>query len=455
MRRSYFYLLSCCVLAAFVAVSCDANKGRLAVEDGIEQTEDQPGAGEQVETDNNDAGYNFYAEGAPSVMSADDQKKVAAVNSFAFSFANELQKKEENGSFVFSPVSLGCLLGMLSEGADGESRAEICNALGFDASDQAGINEFFRNLIVLSAAAEGTTEELSMANVVVADNHFSFVEQFKQNIAGYYDGGFKNMDFSDGKAVADFVNGWAAQHTNGRINKVVDEVHGVLCLANALYFKGNWSYPFFKEATSDKLFTAADNTTRQVKMMYKRDDATGAIQYCDMGDFRMVNLKYGNPAERSHRYSISVLLPGQGKTVEDVLSGLTAESWASSLEKVRAEYVNLSLPSFCTDSNIDSDNLKILLGNMGIKQVFDPQRADFSNLTAADVYVEIIKHLANISVDEDGTEAAAVSFASLDFTSPGPGAEQPQYIEFNCNRPFVYAISDSRTGAILTLGCYR
>ena len=452
MRHSYAILLSCLIVAAFTAVACDANKAAISADD---KPEDVSGQTAKDITDNVKSEYSFYSSGAPSTMSEEGYRKVAAVNSFAFAFVNELQKQEQ-GSFVCSPASLGCLLGMLSEGSDGETRKELCRALGFDESDQDGINEFFRDLIVLSSPDEGATEDLAMANVVVADNRFDFVEQFKKNIAGYYDGCFKNMDFSNGKAVADYINSWASEHTNGRIKKVVEDVNGILCLVNALYFKGNWSFPFYMDATTEELFETAVSGKRTVKMMHMTDDANGIIKYTDKGAYRMINLSYGNLSDNNNRYSFSVMLPEQGQSIEDMLAGMNAESWASSHDDLHPEFIKLSLPSFSTDSNIESDNLKSLLGKAGVKLIFDPVNANFSNLTEkGGIYVELMKHLANISVDENGTEAAAVSYAEVSCTALPPEEKQPEYVEFNCNRPFLYAISDSRTGAILCIGCYR
>lgn len=442
MRTNIFYIL---LFSSLLCLACQKN----AVSD---QDADKNNADNTTATTPAEKDYGFYANGAPSSLSAEEQEKVAAINSFAFTVADK-RLSLENDSFVVSPTSLACLLGMISDGAAGESRAEVCRALGFDTDGQEKINEFFRNLIVLSTPEESSSEALEIANLVVADKRFGFLEQYKESVAGYFDGAFRSMDFAEKTQVTQFVNGWANEHTHGKIKKVVDEVSGILCLVNALYFKGAWSVPFDKINTVDQQFIAEDKSERRVKMMYQADFSTGNLRYCKADSFSMVNLKYG--AQENARYSMSVLLPNTGHTVQDVLAGLNAEKWSVSLAALHNDFIKLGLPAFSVSSAIESNDLISILGKMGILRVFSPYDADFSNMTQAEgLYVSTIKHLANISVDENGSEAASVSYADMSYSDNFDGSVQ-EFVSFVCNRPFIYVITDTKTGAILFLGVYR
>ena len=147
---------------------------------------------------------------------------------------------------------------------------------------------------------------------------------------------------------------------------------------------------------------------------------------------------------------MSIILPKTGKSVSSILSSLNGESWSDLQSSYKKEYVDLKLPKF--DISLDKD-MKDLLRSVGINKMFDDGAA-FSKISRNPFKVSIIKQVANISVDEKGTEAAAVSFAVGGATGDKDD-ERPIFIDFHADHPFIFAITENTTGAILFLGCYR
>jgi serpin B len=126
----------------------------------------------------------------------------------------------------------------------------------------------------------------------------------------------------------------------------------------------------------------------------------------------------------------------------------TAEVWQQLNEQMDSTLVDVSLPRFETDTDID---LKPIMTKLGMPDAFNPFKADFRNFCNTEVYIELMKQVAKIKVDEEGTEAAAVTVIGFVDTSIGP---EPQYVTFHANHPFLYVISEQQTGAVLFIGQY-
>ena len=393
--------------------------------------------------------YTFLSSGAPSSLSDADRDKLAALNGFAFRFAALADKKAAQGSYVVSPTSLIYLLGLLSEGAAGTTRSEILGMLGFSGNQQA-LNEFCRNLIVLSRASATGEEALELANALVLNKDFPLRESYRETVKNYYDAYSCNKDFSQ-ENVAEFVNAWASRHTHERITKVLDDVPSstMAVLMNALYFKARWALAFDDYFTKEEKFTSASGETRKEQMMHRKD-MYSRILYSKGNDYDAVKLAYGDPwLESPGNYAMTVILPSEGVSSEEFLSGLSGNKWAAMQSSFSGEYVDLKLPRFEADFD---ETLNEILKTLGAESMFST--ANFSNMSDIPVFVNLIKQVANITVNEVGTEAAAVSVATMEASSPGP-PETPRFVEFYANRPFIFAITEQSTGAILFLGCYR
>ena len=152
-------------------------------------------------------------------------------------------------------------------------------------------------------------------------------------------------------------------------------------------------------------------------------------------------LPYGNKA-----YSMTILLPKEGKTINDVLITLTAETWLR-YQWMESAIVDVKLPRFETDLDVD---LKPIMKALGMPRAFDANLAEFPNFCKVPIYIFLMKQVAKIKVNEAGTEAAAVTVIGVDKGDNGG----PRYVNFHANRPFLYVISEWSTGAIFFIGKY-
>ena len=416
-----------------------------------QQEEPQPQAGDGQDdvtySFDDDSEYKFLTEGVPSAMPASAAGQVKSVNDFAFSLLQKIDASKGNDSYVFSPVSLTYLLGMLIQGAGGQTRDELCEALGFSGLGAEGVNEFCRNLIVLSSSAAKSGEDLSLSNIVVVDKGTTVLEGFRKAVKNYYDAPTVSLDFTQSDYVIGYVNAWANEKTNGRIKQVLSDLPpGTRSLImNALFFSAAWTSGFNESATKSASFTGADGKVRDEMMMHKKD-AFVPVLYAEDQECSAVCLPYGKD-EVDGNYEMYIMLPAKGVDIRKT-AGRTADEWNALFAKMEKRTVDLVVPKF----NIDfRENLTSILESIGIKAAFDSQNADFSNMAQELLYVERIIQLANITVDEKGTEAAAVSTAIMDIAS----GEVPEFIPFHADRPFLFAIREKTTGAILFLGCYK
>ena len=398
----------------------------------------------QNNQDQESSDYQFLSAGAPAELSAEEKQTVALTNGFAFDLASLIDDNKGTNSYVFSPACLVNLLGMLSEGAAGETREEICKALGYDADGQDALNEFCRNLLVLASRSSSGKEVLEVANAIVVDNSFSLLEDYRKAVRNYYDASSVNMDFQNDNVVG-YVNDWAGIKTHQKIPKVLDRIPDDCCaiFLSALYFSASWASPFETQFTHDAVFHGSEGD-RNEKVMWKRDPYT-YYGYCKADGFSMLKMSYGKDYEKSN-YSMYIILPDEGVKVADLLSSFDGAVWGSTVSKLQSRLVDVKVPRF--EIELD-ENLTDYLQQLGIQHAFS--QADFSGMTSGQVFIDLIKQVANITVDESGTEAAAVTVGVMD----GAGPEEPEYIEFTADRPFIFAIAEEQTGAILFMGSYK
>ena len=367
-------------------------------------------------------------------LTDEERKLVQSNNDFAF---NLMRQARTEDSQILSPLSITYALGMLNNGAAGKTREEINNVLGFGVAGADGINSFCRKLLTEAQKLdEETTAEI--ANTIYVNNHWDYQlkEPFVEKAQQYYDATPEARDFYD-DATRDVINQWASDHTHGMINKVLSEEEFVLCkdyvsfLLNALYFKGKWASPFNKEYTREESF----NGGTKVPMMYQG----GYYMYTENDLYQAIKLSYGNGS-----YLMTVYLPRQGKTISDVLDKLDGKSWQF---YTNSRSVALKLPRIETDTEV---NLTPIMMALGMPTAFDPDDAEFPDFCNYPTYIGLMKQLAKIKLDEEGTEAAAVTVVVV---APG-SASQEQTAEFFATRPFLYIISEQSTGAIFFIGQY-
>lgn len=373
----------------------------------------------------------------PIELSTKSVELVQKGDTFGLAFLEQVNAAATK-DYIISPLSMQILLGMVLNGAQGETAAQICNVLGYGAGDTPAVNEFCLSMLQQLPALDKKTK-LTLANAIFVDDGWPLLDTYKQNVGKYYMAEVSNLDFGNNEASLKAINGWCSKQTNGLIPKVLDEVnHNILAyLLNALYFKSQWTDKFNTSLTAQEAFTAEDGTKSTVSMMKRLDDA----QYTEDEVFRAVRLPYGNGA-----FSMTVFLPQQGNKLADVVGRLKKIGWGAVRESMRSYEVDLWLPKFETKYHIE---LNDILSAMGMPLAFDRMLADFTAMSPYALCLSFVQQDAVIKVDEDGAEAAAISVAGMEkCTSAGPG----ETVVFHADQPFLYLISEASTGAILFAG---
>ncbi len=387
--------------------------------------------------DNQSETYAFKPEEASTTLTKAEEELVVASNGFGFSIASKIEDK----SFIFSPLSATILLGMLEEGAEGETAAEISRVLGFGDAGRQQINSFCRNMMVITDKGEDAV--VKMANALMLNEQSILRESYIRVSKEYYDAEAVNLDFASPKSL-DYINGWAREKTNGLIPYLLDEINAsaFAYVMNALYFKSPW-HKMFNRSIPDCDFTTASGKVEKVSMLRQRE----AFNYVETAEARAVNMLY-----KGGNYQMTVILPAEGKTTEELLGLLGDGLFDRIRQSWKGTDVRLSIPTFEVSSET---GLKDILKAMGMKKAFDDV-ADFSRMTDKAVYVEDIFQKTKINVEEKGTEAAAVSVAIIEeVSSPGvPPEEIPDPIIFTADRPFVFIVSERSTNAVLFVGVF-
>lgn len=364
-------------------------------------------------------------------------------NDFTFNLYRAIHEAQtEKRSNITSPLSVTYVLGMLNDGANGETAAEITKVLGFGENDKKAVNEYCKALIQQAPIADPSVV-LQIANIVAADKKLVLEPAYQQDMQDYYSAEVASLDFKDPSAL-DYLNGWCNEKSQGMIPKIIDQLseETVLALMNAIYFKATWTEKFDEKDTKEETFTKTDGTTLSLPMMHR----LAQVRYHENDLYSCVMLPFGS----GDKYSMYVLLPAEGKTVDDVISGLTNDVWEKNRYFTHA-IVDLKLPRFTTNSDI---MLNDLISKMGAPSMFDEQKADFTGINRVykTLYVSLLKQKAAIEVSEEGTKMSAVTVALMDGIMDNPTTNT---VDFHANRPFVYLIQEWDTKAIFFIGTYQ
>jgi serpin B len=366
-----------------------------------------------------------------------NEKLVTANTKLTFKLFSEILKKQHSENIFISPASLAIALNIVYNGAGGETQEAIAKTLELQGTNLQEINQANADLKA-SLNNPDPKVQLSIANSLWTKESIPFKPEFLQIIQNFYQAEVKNLNFSNPTAPS-MINNWVNQSTNGKIDKIVDviEPNTTFILLNAIYFKGNWTEQFPKEATQLRPFTLLDGTQKQHPMMRHQDSAS--FPYYENELFQAVSLPYGEG-----RMSMYIFLPNQGVSLKTFYEKLNAENWQQWMNQFNnfdnsGGGVLISLPRFKLEYAID---LKDALKALGMEIAFTKE-ANFSGMTSSSVSIDKIKHKTFVEVNEEGTEAAAVT--EVGGVRSGP-------IEMNVNRPFFFAIRDNQTGSILFVG---
>jgi serine protease inhibitor len=364
-----------------------------------------------------------------------DPKLIAANTEFGFRlFAQLLQHQNEN--VLISPSSVAIALSMTYNGASGNTQKAIASTLGVQGMSLEQIN---RANAALESSLENADPEvkLAIANSLWGRTGFSFKPDFLQRNRTFYNAEIASLDFSSPGAV-DRINAWVSQNTAGKIPTIVDQISAahVLFLINAVYFKGRWTEPFNKQDTRNRPFHLSNGDRKQQPMMVQH----GEYRYAETDRFQAISLPYGNG-----RLSLYVFLPNSNVGLQRFNQTLTPENWHTWMGLFSKQEGTIQLPRFKFEY---STSLNQALKALGMTIAFDPTQADFSGISTEATAIDQVQHKTFMEVNEEGTEAAAVTSVAMMRAS----MQQSQPFQMVVDRPFFCVIRDNQTGTILFMG---
>ena len=375
-------------------------------------------------------------------------------NTFSLNFLQCVNEKTSGGQgYIYSPLSITYVLGMVNDAATGNTEKEIEETLGFHQGGIKAVNEYCKKLIE-GLPKTDSKNQLDIANAIFLNNKYELKQQFQEDMAYYYQAKAEALDFSD-RGTLDHINGWCDEKTNGMIPSILDNVdpNVVSYLLNAIYFKADWTSKFDENNTRNETFYTESGGQTEVPMMHQKV----YVQYMENDAYQAIRMPYGNGL-----WSMTIVLPLADKSISEAIDRLAGpdridmrDFTIPSGNRFKTYETDLSLP--CYETSSDTDKLKGgligILSEMGIRQAFNSDFAEIPNMANRSVFIGMMRQKAKIKVNEKGSEAAAVTVIGTYATSAGPytPVEIPK-VEFKANRPFVYIISEMSTGVILFVG---
>lgn len=337
-------------------------------------------------------------------------------------FKKAISVSGKDANVTVSPYSAGVALSMLMQGAEGETKVELNNALCGCVFTNENIDQ-------------GKEIVVKTANSVWVDDDFSVRNTYVDHLSKEYDALVKSLSFADPETVH-AINDWCSEHTEGLINGIIDKLtpQMKMVLANALYFKAEWVKKFNAAMTRDAVFHGSKGDS-DVPFMSKKD----SYMYAEYYGNQLIELPYAGG-----KYSMYILLPSKNLDLNEVLSYLNDSSVKEVIGMMDVQQVSLKLPKFKIETEMSLVNT---LQHMGVRSAFT-SAADLSGISRGPLAVSDILHKTVVDVDENGTEAAAVTAVMMALTSARPS--QPKVMEVN--RPFIYMIADMETGRVLFSG---
>jgi serine protease inhibitor len=351
------------------------------------------------------------------------------LNQLGFEVHTELLKSNENT--VTSPVSLGALLALLAAGAEGQASTDLNERLGLNAADDTAIGA------LLAQLATARDVELAIANSVWTNDGIELLKPYESFVQDTY--GAETGSLSLGKQEgADAIDEWAKDATNNKIDSIAEPLglpdpDAATVLLNAVYFNGSWTTEFDPSNTREMSFSLSNGSTIAAPTMSLSNDKLW--EGAESETYALLRLPYGE----DERFVMEILLPNDVVDMADFFETLEFDEWQATRAKLVPAVGSVSLPKFTTKSE---QNLNDSLNSVGLESIYVEDA--LAGISGPNTILSTVAQSVYIKVDEQGTEAAAVTGGAVGITSV-PNA-------FDVNRPFAFAITDQTTGAILFLG---
>ncbi len=369
------------------------------------------------------------------MLSPESKQIVEAGNAFGFSLLNKLlAENAPNDNLMISPVSISMALSMTYNGAETQTSDEMSEVLNFKGISKDEVNNAFQSFIPQLETADMHVN-LSIANSIWYRNTLSVKRDFLNTNSLYFGAEVNASDFNNPNTV-NHINDWVSMHTQGKITKIIQEINPdlMMILINAVYFKGIWHYKFDESDTQMRPFRTGSGDTVQTETMNTEAD----VQYYENDSLKMAELPYGRG-----NYAMLLALPKDGYSLDNFAKTLSSEKYnelVSGLGNVGE--VNVFLPKFTFEYE---EELKKHLSALGMPTAFSAS-ADFTSIADTPLHISQVLHKSYIEVNEEGTEAAAVTAVFMNRTSAGSG------FVFRADRPFFFAIRERSSGAVIFCG---
>ncbi|MGE3726039.1 MAG: serpin family protein [Candidatus Sericytochromatia bacterium] len=370
-----------------------------------------------------------------------DSGLASANTRFGVDLFQKVVATQPQGNHFISPLSVSIALGMVYNGTSGETRAEMGKTLQVAGLDSAQFNQAQLTLRK-RLMNQGSGVRVDLANALWAKKGIEFNPNFVKTNQDFFGARVTALDFADPLSVQT-INSWASENTQGKIPKVLSQIEAetLMILMNAIYFKGTWTTPFEKGETAPKDFKQGNGQSKQVQMMRRY----GKYRYLrdSENQFQAVALPYG----QDKAVNMYVFLPDSESSAKALLGKLSGDTLSDWLGKFRSQDGEVMLPRFKMEYEA---NLNEPLKQMGMAQAFDANRANFSELIkTTQAFISQVKQNSFVEVNEEGTEAAAVTTVTVGATS----VQLPQEpFSFQADHPFVYLIYDQTTRSVLFMG---
>ncbi len=387
------------------------------------------------------AGCNFQEDtDVPEIIITEKTARlIAAENSFGFElYRNIFTSETKCDNIMVSPLSVSLALAMTYNGADGETKTAMEKALKVYGLTPEEINLTYHELVKALKSLDSKVL-LEIANAIFYREGFQVEDEFVSTNKKYYSAEISALDFWNEKKALSTINGWVAEKTHGKIESILNDISPdhLMFLLNAIYFKGIWQTEFKKENTRKLPFYSEEGKNIDVETMQRTD----TLLYVSNELFSAIQLPYGKGS-----YNMNIFLPHKQKTLENIISELNPENWKIWIESFREKQnVDIKLPRFQYEYEI---TLNDILSEMGMGIAFTGA-ADFSKINkGGGLSIDFVKHKTFIEVNEEGTEAAAVTVVAIK-------ESMTILTPFIVDRPFMYAITEKNTGAILFMGTVK
>jgi len=384
-------------------------------------------------------GYLAFALSVQAALSPDAQKLAAANAGFSFKLLKEITKEQPEKNVFISPYSVSTVLQMVENGAGGKTKEEMRQTLGITAMNQKAQNDANRELSQSIRAATSNLV-LTTANAVWYRKGIAVKPDFIAVNQQSYQATVAALNFDDPASVG-IINSWVSDQTHGRIPGMLSgpiDAATYLYLANAVYFKGQWTKPFEAKDTKDREFHLRGGRQKKLPMMNQGGD----FSYRRGTGYQAVRLPY-----EGWNLGMYVFLPDANSSPEKLLAIMNGDNWQRITKPGFSEHQGiLMLPRFKSEYGVD---LVRPLQALGIKNAFS-QNANFDALCNEPVFISEAKQKTFVEVNEKGTEAAAVTMVGV--TKLSGERVPPDPFQMIVNRPFLVVIEDNASNTILFMG---